>query len=352
MHAGRERRQRLDRRVGVRGLGVVHELDARGARDGLEPVRQGPRTRAARGRCRPPRRRPPAPRRPPRSRSRGCGRRVGRARSQSISTACARVTVTRSPRPGSSTSRRAGSSPFTTAVSPGRWFSKMRSLQRRYSSKLPCRSRWSGVAFRSTADPAPERVDVLQLKARELAGDPRAGVDSAGQRRQRAADVARDLARHAARPEHRAEQLGGRRLPVRPRDARDRVGEHARGKLDLAPDRRRPRRAPPRPGRSATEPPGSSPPHSVLPPAQRHPRGRVRRRSREASPRRRRGTRRPRRPPPRATRAESPRTPRLHSAPARRPDTAHSCGPNTTVTGTSRRRGSRGRSRSPRRSPP
>src|SRR5207342_3278679 len=40
VHAGRERRQRLNRRVGVGRLGVVHELDTRGAGDGLEPLRQ------------------------------------------------------------------------------------------------------------------------------------------------------------------------------------------------------------------------------------------------------------------------------------------------------------------------
>ncbi len=74
-----------------------------------------------------------------------------RACSQSIVVRSAAVNHTRAPAPGSAAARSTSSSPFRTAVSPSRWFSRMRSLQRVYSARLPCRSRWSGVTFRITA---------------------------------------------------------------------------------------------------------------------------------------------------------------------------------------------------------
>ena len=86
------------------------------------------------------------------------------------------------------------------------------------------------------ADAAAEGVDVLELEARELTGDPHVRVDQPRERRERPADVARHLAWQPARFQHRAEQVGRGRLPVRPGDARDRVGEHPCGQLDLGPD--------------------------------------------------------------------------------------------------------------------
>ncbi len=81
-------------------------------------------------------------------------------------------------------------------------------------------------------DAGPQLVDVLELEARELADDPLLGLDLADQLAQRRADVPGRL-----RAEHRAEQLGRGRLPVRAGHAHDRVLQVARGELDLAPDR-------------------------------------------------------------------------------------------------------------------
>ena len=80
-------------------------------------------------------------------------------------------------------------------------------------------------------DPGPEAVDVLELEARELADDPLVRGDVADELAERSADVP-----GGAGAEHRAEQLGRRRLAVRPGHADDRVREQSRRQLDLTPD--------------------------------------------------------------------------------------------------------------------
>ena len=137
-------------RVGVRGLGVVHELDARGARDRFEPVRQ--RRELAQGAVdvraldagRPRRRR----------RRDRVLEVVVAAQAGVLPVDLGRIRAgDRDPLAAARelhVAQGAGRRRSRQPMSPGSWFSKMRSLQRRYSSKLPCRSRWSGVAFRST----------------------------------------------------------------------------------------------------------------------------------------------------------------------------------------------------------
>jgi len=83
--------------------------------------------------------------------------------------------------------------------------------------------------------PAVQPVNVLELEARELAGDPDVVADPAGELRQRPADVAGDLALEAARAQHRPHQMRGGRLAVGACDTCDRVWQHPCGELDLAP---------------------------------------------------------------------------------------------------------------------
>jgi hypothetical protein len=83
-------------------------------------------------------------------------------------------------------------------------------------------------------DPRGEGLDVLELEARELADDQRAGLHLAVEGAEGEADVpgggcAGDL----------REQGGRRRLPLGPGDSEDGVGEDAEAKLDVAPDRDR-----------------------------------------------------------------------------------------------------------------
>ena len=87
-------------------------------------------------------------------------------------------------------------------------------------------------------------LDVLELKGRQLAHDPAVRVNRADERGQRAADVARDLDGRAGGAKHRPEELGRRRLPVRPGDAEHGVREQPRAELDLAPHRNARVRAP------------------------------------------------------------------------------------------------------------
>ena len=88
-----------------------------------------------------------------------------------------------------------------------------------------------GLQVEQHRDPGPEAVDVLELEARELADDPVVRRDVADELAERSADVP-----GGTRAEHRAEQLGRRRLAVRARHADDRVREQPRRQLDLAPD--------------------------------------------------------------------------------------------------------------------
>ena len=66
--------------------------------------------------------------------------------------------------PGSSRPAITGSERSTIAVSPARWQAKMRSFAPRYSSKLRWRSRWSGVAFRSSAHSGAKSVESSSWK--------------------------------------------------------------------------------------------------------------------------------------------------------------------------------------------
>ncbi len=89
-----------------------------------------------------------------------------------------------------------------------------------------------GLEVQQDGDARPERVDVLELEARQLANDPVSRSDGSDELAQRGADVA-----GRPRAQHRAEQLRCGRLPVRAGDPDDRVREQARRELDLAPDR-------------------------------------------------------------------------------------------------------------------
>ena len=80
-----------------------------------------------------------------------------------------------------------------------------------------------------------QRLDVLELKGGELADDPGVLRDRIHERRQRAADVPRDLDLAASGAKHRAQKLRRRRLAVRPGDAEQRVRKEAGAELDLAP---------------------------------------------------------------------------------------------------------------------
>ena len=96
-----------------------------------------------------------------------------------------------------------------------------------------------GLEVQEDGDVAGERVDVLELEARELAHDPRVRRRGEGDVGERAADVAGNLDGPAGGAEDRAEQLGRRRLPVRAGDA-DQMragGQQTVAELDLAPDR-------------------------------------------------------------------------------------------------------------------
>ena len=88
-------------------------------------------------------------------------------------------------------------------------------------------------------DVAGERVDVLELEARQLADDPCVVAGGLGRVGESATDVSGDLDRAPGGTEHRAEQLGCGRLPVRAGDAdQPRAGrQQPVAELDLAPDR-------------------------------------------------------------------------------------------------------------------
>ena len=132
---------------------------------------------------------------------------------------------TRRARPGISPNPRG-----TTATSSGPWFSKMRSLASRYASQVPCRSRWSGSRFRSTAMRGRNSwmSSSWKLDSSQTIHAPAPSSSSVSARA--------DVARHG-RAEHLAEERGRGRLPVRPGHAEDRrVEEQPAAELDLAPD--------------------------------------------------------------------------------------------------------------------
>ena len=88
-----------------------------------------------------------------------------------------------------------------------------------------------GLEVEQHRDLAGELVHVLELEARKLADDPRARLDLPVELGQCAADVSR----HGS-AEHGAEQLAGRRLAVRARDAEQSRTQEPVRELDLAPD--------------------------------------------------------------------------------------------------------------------
>ena len=96
-----------------------------------------------------------------------------------------------------------------------------------------------GLEVEKDGDVAGERVDVLELEARELAHDPRILGGSLGGLGERPPDVAGDLDGTAGGTEDRAEQLGRRRLPIRAGDADEArpARQQSIAELDLAPDR-------------------------------------------------------------------------------------------------------------------
>ena len=79
--------------------------------------------------------------------------------------------------------------------------------------------------------------DILELEARQLADDQVVGAEPAIERAERAPDVAGHRDRPSRGPDHRAHQLGRRRLAVRPGDADGRLAHQTGAELDLAPDR-------------------------------------------------------------------------------------------------------------------
>jgi hypothetical protein len=96
-----------------------------------------------------------------------------------------------------------------------------------------------GLEVEQDGDTGAERLDVLELKGRELAHDPRSRIDRTDEGGQRAADVPGDLDRHPGGSEHGAEQLARGGLSVGSGDAENRVRQEPCAELDLAPDRDR-----------------------------------------------------------------------------------------------------------------
>ena len=116
--------------------------------------------------------------------------------------------------------------------------SKIRSFASRYASNVPWRSRWSGVEVEQHGHLARERLDVLELEARQLAHDPRAGLDGERHLAERSVLVAGEHGVFARGGEHGAEQPDGGRLPLRAGDPDHRVaGQEPPAELDLAPER-------------------------------------------------------------------------------------------------------------------
>ena len=83
-------------------------------------------------------------------------------------------------------------------------------------------------------DPRLQRLDILELERRQLTEDPGVVGDAPDKRRERPTDVAGNLRRPSGGVEHRSEQRGRRRLPVRAGDPDQRVREESRAQLDLA----------------------------------------------------------------------------------------------------------------------
>ena len=93
-----------------------------------------------------------------------------------------------------------------------------------------------GRQVEEDGDLGPERLDVLELEARELAHDPRVFGDCAVEAGERTADVPGHGDGPAGGSKDGAEQLARRRFPVRPGHPDDGVREQARAELHLAPD--------------------------------------------------------------------------------------------------------------------
>ena len=201
--------ERAPRGGGVRRLRVVDVADAADARRRARAGAGRP-GRRQRGRDRRRRRsRPRAPRRSRRPRSRGCARPGSAARP-----AARRRRRTRSAalRPGPARSRR------HDASRPPSGSRRSAASRRGSASKVPCRSRWSGSRLSRTA-----------IRGRSSWTSSSWKLDSS-QTTQAPARLSDELAQSACRrcpavrrAEHRAEQLGRRRLPVRAGDADERV---------------------------------------------------------------------------------------------------------------------------------
>src|SRR5262249_40397147 len=94
-----------------------------------------------------------------------------------------------------------------------------------------------GSDLQGHADTRTEAVDVLELEAGQLAGDPGVRANAAGQVAQWPPDVAGNLDGDIPGLQHASHQLGGGRLAVGARDADDRALDQPVAELDLAPDR-------------------------------------------------------------------------------------------------------------------
>ena len=234
------RGQRLPRCGGVRRLRVVDEADAADLGDELEPVWRRPRTSGA-------------PRRSPRRRTGRAGRRGRGGRVLAVV------------RPGDRGSAGSGSRRRTRCASPRRERPKPRGttaarppsgledpeLRRPVRLERAVPVEVVRLEVQQHRDPGSQLVDVLELERRELETSHAPAAGSSGSR---ACRRSRRPRRERRPTEHRAEQLGRRRLAVRARDADDGVrragGRRARPRSRPAgPAHGPPSRAEPRPGR-------------------------------------------------------------------------------------------------------
>ena len=96
-----------------------------------------------------------------------------------------------------------------------------------------------GLEVEQDGDVAGERMDILELEARELADDPRVFRGGFGRVGESAADVSGDFDGPSRGAEDRAQQLGRRRLAVGAGDADETCARRQQpvAELDLAPDR-------------------------------------------------------------------------------------------------------------------
>ena len=92
-----------------------------------------------------------------------------------------------------------------------------------------------GLEIEEHADMRAKRLDILELKGRELADDPGLGRDRPHQGREWSADVACHLDLPVVRAKDLPQELARRRLAVGAGDAEDGIREQACPQLDLAP---------------------------------------------------------------------------------------------------------------------